>query len=312
MCVYMTTHPREKARANTVAGHAKFQFPTTCPSCDHSPLEADSVTPDKNKRNTMRVWLQKQKKKEEAKAAAPVATPPAKVTPATPEVQPVGDGTEKPVESVEETPKAEDGSAEQVAGATENAGDAEQRAGSASVQPKEVGFRCFSFSSHVGILVLDRKKTGLGGKNECLKAINNIAVTRANDHGVLPASPFAVADLFQDNTSEIKTERRGSTASQNVTKSIEPSGAEGTTDEQNKTNGVNRSTIDNNPMMNGVPGQMGFGFPNQTGFNNGMGWNGMSNMMPNGGWNGMNPMGMSPYSTLQESNRLTSAQISTA
>jgi hypothetical protein len=80
-----------------------------------------------------------------------------------------------------------------------------------------------------------------------------------------------------------------------VTKSIEPSGAEGTIDEQNKTNGVNGNTMGNNPMMNGVPGQMGFGFPNQTGFNNGMGWNGMPNMMANGGWNGMNPMGISPY-----------------
>ena len=48
----------------------------------------------------------------------------------------------------------------------------------------------------------------------------------------------------------------------------------------------------NNTMMSGLPGPMGFGFPNQGGFANGMGWNGMSNMMPNGGWNSMNPMGM--------------------
>jgi hypothetical protein len=191
----MATHLLEKARANHITGYAKFQFPTTCPSCDHSPLEADSVTPDKNKRNTMRVWLQKQKKKEEAKAAAQAATPPAEVTPAAPEVQPVGDGAEKPVESVEETPKAEEGPAEQAAGAAENAGDAEKRVGSASVQPNEVGFRC-SFSSHVGVLVLDRHGTGLGGKDGCLKAIKNIAVTRANDHGVLPASPFTLTDLL--------------------------------------------------------------------------------------------------------------------
>lgn len=42
--------------------------------------------------------------------------------------------------------------------------------------------------------------------------------------------------------------------------------------------------------MNGTPGQFGFGFPNQAGFN-GMGMNGTP-MMGNAGWNGMNPMGM--------------------
>lgn len=47
----------------------------------------------------------------------------------------------------------------------------------------------------------------------------------------------------------------------------------------------------NNPMMNNMQGQMGFGFPASGGFNNGMGWNGMSNMMANGNWNGMNSMG---------------------
>jgi len=58
----------------------------------------------------------------------------------------------------------------------------------------------------------------------------------------------------------------------------------------------------NNPMMSGMQGQIGFGFPNQGGFNNGMPWNGMGqmngmpNMMANGNWNNMNPMGMSRYS----------------
>jgi hypothetical protein len=243
----------------------------------------------------LRVWLQKQKKKEEAKAAAQAATPPAEVTPAAPEVQPVGDGVEKPVESVEDTPKAEEGPTEQAAGATEYTGDAEQRAGSASVQPNEVGIRCFSFPSLVGILGSDGKKQESGDKNECLKAIHNIADTRANDHRVLSASPFTVADPVQDTTSEIKTERRGSTASQNVTQSLEPSGTEDATDDKNDANGANGSTMATNPVMNGMPGQMGFGFPNQAAFNNGMGWNGMPNMMTNGAWNGINPMGMSPY-----------------
>ncbi|CAG5178485.1 uncharacterized protein ALTATR162_LOCUS8724 [Alternaria atra] len=207
-----------------------LQFPTTCPSCDHSPLEAESCTVNKSLRNTMRVWLQKQKKKEEAKAAAQAATPPVEVTPAASEVQPVGDGAEKPVDSVEDTPKAEDNAAEQAAGSAENAEEAGQRAGSASAQPNE------------------------------------------------------------DNPSlENKTERRGSTASQNATKSTEPAAADGVSDEQKNTNGAD-GMMGNNPALNGMQGQMGFGFPNQGGFNNGMAWNGMPNMMANGGWNGMNPM----------------------
>lgn len=55
----------------------------------------------------------------------------------------------------------------------------------------------------------------------------------------------------------------------------------------------------NNSMMssNGMPGQFPYGFnPNQDNFNNGMGFNGMVNGMPNmmgnNNWN-MNPMGMS-------------------
>ncbi|KAF1937405.1 hypothetical protein EJ02DRAFT_385705 [Clathrospora elynae] len=204
----------------------KLHFPTTCPSCDHSPLEADSCTPNKSLRSTMRSWLQKQKKKEEAKAAAQPATPPVEVTPAAPEVQPVADGAERPVDSVEETPKADDVPVEEAAGSAEITGDAGQRAGSASAQPHED-----------------------------------------------TASP------------EIKTERRGSTASQNVTQSIEPG------DGHNEPNAPNGGIMGNTPMMNGMQGQMGFGFPNQSGFNNnGLAWNGMPNMMASGSWNGMNPM----------------------
>ncbi|RAR03017.1 homoserine O-acetyltransferase [Stemphylium lycopersici] len=208
---------------------ANFQFPTTCPLCDHSPLEADSCTVNKSLRNTMRVWLQKQKKKEEAKAAAQAATPPVEVTPTAPEVQPIGEGIDKPVDSVEEPPKAEDVAAEEAAGSTEKAEEAGQRAGSVSAQPNE------------------------------------------------------------DNTSlDNEAERRGSTTSQNVSKSTEPAAAEGTTEEQNNANGAN-GIAGNSSMMNNMQGQMGFGFQNQGGFN-GMGWNGMPNMMANGNWNGMNPM----------------------
>lgn len=81
-------------------------------------------------------------------------------------------------------------------------------------------------------------------------------------------------------------ERRGSTASQTVTKSMEPSGTNDPSEVQNSVNGSS-GTVMNNSMMNGMQGQMGFGFPNQGGFNNGVGWNGMPNMMANGNWNGM-------------------------
>jgi hypothetical protein len=82
-------------------------------------------------------------------------------------------------------------------------------------------------------------------------------------------------------------------------------------DEQKNTNGAD-GMMGNNPAMNGMQGQMGFGFPNQGGFNNGMAWNGMPNMMANSGWNGMNPMGMSLRQPHLFCKRLTSIQTSTA
>jgi hypothetical protein len=117
----------------------------------------------------MRVWLQKQKKKEEAKAAAQAVTPPVEATSAAPEVQPVGDGAEKPVDSVEEAPKAQDASDEQAAGSVENTGDAGQRAGSASAQPNEVGFRCLFLPSHIGILESYKEENQREERRACLK-----------------------------------------------------------------------------------------------------------------------------------------------
>lgn len=106
----------------------------------------------------MRVWLQKQKKKEEAKAAAQAATPPVEVTPAAPEVLPVGDGAEQPVDSVEDAHKAEGGAAEQAAGSAEAPEEAGQRAGSAAAQPKEVGCESLSFRSCASMRVLYNQK----------------------------------------------------------------------------------------------------------------------------------------------------------
>lgn len=180
----------------------------------------------------MRVWLQKQKKKEEAKAAAQVATPPVE---AAPEVQPVGEAAEKPMESVEKAPAAEDLSVQPASGAADDTDTAEKCAGSALAQSTE-----------------------------------------------------------NMNLSENKLERRGSTTSQTVPQSIEPAAADGPNEEQSGAIGPSDGSTNNHVMMTGMQGQMGFGYPNQGGFNSGMGWNGMPNMMANGNWNDFNNMnGMS-------------------
>lgn len=124
-----------------------------------------------------------------------------------------------------------------------------------------------------------------------------IVAARASDREVHLTSPYAPTNSNQGSVASQngEAERRGSTASQTVGKSTEPSAANALPDEQN-ANGANNSIMGNNPMMmNGMAGQMGYGF------NSGMGFgmsnmNGMSNMMGNGNWNGMNSMGMSLYS----------------
>ena len=92
-----------------VTGHAKLEFPTTCPSCDHSPVEADSCPPNKNLRVTLRRWLLARKKKEEIKAAAEASAPAVETVPAPGEVQPPANASDRPVESVEGAPQNADG-----------------------------------------------------------------------------------------------------------------------------------------------------------------------------------------------------------
>jgi hypothetical protein len=132
----------------------------------------------------MRVWLQKQKKKEEAKAAVQAATPPVEVTPAAPEVQPVSEGAEKPVDSVEEPPQAENGVAEEAAGSAGNAEETGQRAGSASAHPNEVGFQCLFLCFRIGVLESyskkKRKRKEQAEENPFLEECKLVA-TRAND-----------------------------------------------------------------------------------------------------------------------------------
>lgn len=172
---------RTKAHAGDVliicAGQTKLQFPTTCPSCDHSPLEADSCTPNKALRNTQRVWLQKRKKKEDEKAAAQAATPPLDATPAAPEVQPGSEAADKPVETVEEALKAEDFAAEEATGAAENSEDAGQRVGSTATQSNEVGLNPLSLLFHIEASVSGAQQCHHSGKEfASLRGMNMISV----------------------------------------------------------------------------------------------------------------------------------------
>ncbi|KAF2736191.1 hypothetical protein EJ04DRAFT_551431 [Polyplosphaeria fusca] len=86
--------------------HDKLQFPTSCPLCDHSPLEADTCAVNKVHRNTMRTWLTK-KKKQEAKSAPKVEEQATPAASATPDVHPTGDALEHVVTSVEGTQAGE-------------------------------------------------------------------------------------------------------------------------------------------------------------------------------------------------------------
>jgi hypothetical protein len=261
-------------------GQAKLSFPTTCPSCDHSPLEADSCTLNKALRNTMRVWLQKQKKKEEAKAAAQAATPVAETTPSATEAPSEVEGADKAVDSIEATAPV-DALAESATTATDVV-DGELRPVSASAQPNEVGFHPSLSSTHACMRQSYQRIEAGNGRTGRLKSINTIELARAGGCS-MHISSRALADIKQESAvpEDDDAERRGSLVSQTATQSVEPSATNAASDDQDKTNGP-ANMMGNNPMMNG---QMGFGFQGQGSFG-GMGFNGMPNMM------GMNPMGM--------------------
>jgi hypothetical protein len=243
----------------------------------------------------MRIWLQKQKKKEE-KAVAQATPAPVETTPAPAEVQPAGDAADKPMDSIEDAPKVEGAGEEEAA--VDKAKDASQVAGSAAPQTNEVGL-CLSASlSHLSTHQLQCSGPVMGPAFGPLAKMNMIVAARASDQEAHSTSPCTVTDPCQDSVAPQDTdaERRGSNASQHVTKSAEPPTADAPTDEQNSANGPNGGMMGNNPMMmNGMAG-MPYGFPNQPGFNSGM-YGGMPNMMGNGGWNGMNSMGTSLHTT---------------
>ncbi|KAF1961857.1 hypothetical protein CC80DRAFT_198760 [Byssothecium circinans] len=73
----------------------KLTFPATCPLCEHHPLEAESCVVNKVLRNTLRIWLAKQKKKKKGEKAASEAPTP---TVETPTIQPTPVVEAAPVE----------------------------------------------------------------------------------------------------------------------------------------------------------------------------------------------------------------------
>lgn len=254
----------------------------------------------------MRIWLQKQKKKEEAKAAAQVATPVVEMTPAATEAPSEVESADKPIDSVEEATVTGSVVAEPATAATD-AGDGEKRTVSVSAQPNEVGLHFPMFAMHSCVYHLDKNKQMKDRRSEALSSINTVDLARAGGCSMYILPP-ANADVKQDSTAaeNIDPERCGSMVSQAATQGVEPSVANASSGEQNGVNGP-ASMMGNNPMMNGMQGQMGFGFQNQGNFG-GMGFNGMSNMMSNASWNNMNPMGMSIELVLLHTLRLTPAQ----
>ena len=140
----------------------------------------------------MRVWLQKQKKKEEAKAAAQAATPAAETTPAATEAPSEVEGADKPVDSVEEATAPADASAEPASTATEVV-DGEPRGVSASVHPNEVGLHPTFFPTHARMRQYCQSTKAGTGRTEWLKSINTIDLARAGGCGI-HISPCALAD----------------------------------------------------------------------------------------------------------------------
>jgi hypothetical protein len=149
----------------------------------------------------MRVWLQKQKKKEEAKAASQAPPTPAESTPAAPEVQPVGDAADKPVESIEETPKAEGAAGEQAS--LESGCDADKRVGSASVQPNEVGLCLSVLLPPSRTDELRKQDRTYGVSSLCLARMNMIVAARASDPEC--TSSFPASSLMPTRIPRLKT-----------------------------------------------------------------------------------------------------------
>ncbi|KAL5115382.1 hypothetical protein ACEQ8H_006758 [Pleosporales sp. CAS-2024a] len=266
---------------------AKLVFPTTCPSCDHSPLEADSCAPNKTLRNTIRVWLQKQKKKEE-KAATQASATSLETTPAAPEVQPPGDAADKPVDSIEGLSKAEDAGDGHVG--TENSKDAAECAGSVVAHPNESSTapqdddaqRRVSIASHAVAKNVEPCTADTPTEEQNASAINGGIMGSGNPMmmngmaGQMGYGGFNNGMGFGMNNLNGMASMMGS----NTT--------------NNNWNGINSMDFNNmNGMYGNYGGSMGMGMNDMSAmnYNGGYGrWNGMGGGYGNYN-NGFNPMG---------------------
>lgn len=121
----------------------------------------------------MRVWLQKQKKKEEAKAAAQAATPAPETTPAATEAPSEVAGPDKPIDSVEEAPVTGNEAAEPAA-AVADGRDGQPRTVSASAQPNEVGLLVLSLVMCLSACIVGKVMQRTVGNSGWLKTMNTI------------------------------------------------------------------------------------------------------------------------------------------
>jgi zinc finger CCCH domain-containing protein 13 len=96
----------------------------------------------------MRAWLQKQKKKEEAKNASQAAVTPVAATPVPAETQQPTDAADEPVQSVESVSRGEGAADEQAVAAAEDQGDASAPVGTAVAPSKEVSSLNSFLSTH--------------------------------------------------------------------------------------------------------------------------------------------------------------------
>lgn len=229
----------------------------------------------------MRIWLQKQKKKGDQKSTPQIATPPVEAASVAPEGQDAAESADNADASGGSDPKKEETDGRPAPSAEGEETNGSQPPLSAGPATNEVSIFC----RPVALSIVTNLQKDSANQEEGVSPAGNVDTTKSTDGAdttVEPSDPTAIA---QDT-------------------------------EMQAGSGYGNETMVNNNMgaMNGMPGQFGFGFPNQANF--GMGYNGMNpmggmpNMMGNNGWNNMNPMGMLTHNGALQ-HRLTKVQSST-
>ncbi len=129
----------------------------------------------------MRVWLEKRKKKEEAKVATQAPTTPVEAAPLSAGGMSVSEAQGKPVESIEESSKVEAGSVDNAPIVMQATQDPVEGAASTSGQLNEVGSGFATFSSYMSTLALCDQKNNTENNCARLRRMNPINNARACD-----------------------------------------------------------------------------------------------------------------------------------